>query len=274
MKGRNGSTSFLPLNKKGVLITNVFSEKYLTEEQTKYVYDKVESGDELKVRKATLDIQSNPLLPKQVKERKDINLYEKVLVSDINTMNKNKSQMEQWSILSDNIIFVKSVGNDDMNGIDIKTVDYQDHRRMYRRMGKEEGERMDIDFGESPNVLKDKYMDVYEDVFAKVVTTNRFDENVDFSTTHLGKIGMKWEDIMKAEESFPISEQGFVMGRILNGEECQILLDTGASKSYMSKSYYLRCKALHDLPKFASKTEDSSRKWSVCWSIVGNTGYY
>ena len=45
------------------------------------------------------------------------------------------------------------------------------------------------------------------------------------------------------------------MGRILNGEECQILLDTGASKSCMSKSYYLRCKALHDLPKFASKTQ-------------------
>ena len=132
-------------------------------------------------------------------------------------------------------------------------------------MGKEEGERMNIDFGESPNVLKDKYMDVYEDVFAEVVTTNRFDENVDLSTTYLGKIGMRMEDIMKAEESFPISEQGFVMGRILNGEECQILLDTGMSryywtqvgqsKSYMSKSYYLRCKALHDLPKFASKTQ-------------------
>ena len=59
---------------------------------------------------------------------------------------------------------------------------------------------------------------------------------------------------MKAEESFPISEQGFVVGRILNGEECQILLDTVASKSYMSKSYYLRSKVLHDLPKFASKT--------------------
>ena len=139
--------------------------------------------------------------------------------------------MEQWSILSDNIIYVRSVGNDDMSGIDIKIVDYQDHRRMYRRMGKEEGVRVDINFGESPNVLKDKYMDVYEDIFAEVVTTNRLDENVDISTTYLGKIGMRWEDILKAEESFPISEQGFVMGRILNGEECQILLDTGGSKS-------------------------------------------
>ena len=45
------------------------------------------------------------------------------------------------------------------------------------------------------------------------------------------------------------------MGKLLNGEECQILLDMGASKSYMSKSYYLRCKSLHNLPKFASKTQ-------------------
>ena len=98
-------------------------------------------------------------------------------------------------------------------------------------------------------------MDVYEDVFAKVVTTNRFDENVDLSTTYLGKIDMKREDIMKAEESFPISEQGFVIGKVLKGGECQILLDTGVCKLYMSKSYYLRCMALHDLPKFASKTQ-------------------
>ena len=60
---------------------------------------------------------------------------------------------------------------------------------------------------------------------------------------------------MRAEESFPIPEQGFVMGRIWNGEECQILLETGASKFYMSKSYYLRYKALNHLPKFASKTQ-------------------
>ena len=37
--------------------------------------------------------------------------------------------------------------------------------------------------------------------------------------------------------------------------ECQILLDTGASKSFMSKSYYLHCKALHSLPKFPLKTQ-------------------
>ena len=98
----------------------MFSEKCLTEDQTRYVYDKVELGDELKVRKVSSDIQNKLLLPKQLKERKDINLNEKVLVSDINMMDKNKSQMKQWSILSDNIVYVRSVGNDDMNEIDIK----------------------------------------------------------------------------------------------------------------------------------------------------------
>ena len=41
----------------------------------------------------------------------------------------------------------------------------------------------------------------------------------------------------------------------MDGTGCQILLDTGASKSFMSNSYYLHCKALHSLPKFASKTQ-------------------
>ena len=176
-------------------------------------------------------------------------------MGNVNTLDKNKSQMEQWSILSDNIVYVRSVGYDDMSGVDIKMVDYQDHRKMYKKMGREEGQMMNIDFGESPNVLKMKYIDAYEDVFEEVVTTNRFDENVDLSTTYLGERDMKREDIMKAEESFPISEQGFVIGKVLNGEECQILLDTGVSKSYMSNSYYLRSKALHGLPKFASKTQ-------------------
>ena len=31
--------------------------------------------------------------------------------------------------------------------------------------------------------------------------------------------------------------------------------NTGASKSYMSKSYYMRCKSLHALVKFASTTQ-------------------
>ena len=41
----------------------------------------------------------------------------------------------------------------------------------------------------------------------------------------------------------------------MDGTECQILLDTGASKLFMSRSHYLHCKSLHFLPKLASKTQ-------------------
>ena len=34
-----------------------------------------------------------------------------------------------------------------------------------------------------------------------------------------------------------------------------MLLNTGANKSFMSKSYYMHCKSLHSLPKFTSKTQ-------------------
>ena len=100
------------------------SEKYLTEGQKKYVYDKFESGDEIIVRKVSQEIWNKTLPHKRLKEKEEINLYEKVLVNDANTLDKNKPQMEQWSILSDNIKYVRSVGYDDMSGVDIKTVDY------------------------------------------------------------------------------------------------------------------------------------------------------
>ena len=41
---------------------------------------------------------------------------------------------------------------------------------------------------------------------------------------------------------------------MLDDTECDILVDTGASKLYMSKSYFLQCKSLHSLPKFTSTT--------------------
>ena len=42
---------------------------------------------------------------------------------------------------------------------------------------------------------------------------------------------------------------------MLDGTECEILIDTGTSKSYMSKSYYMHCRSLHTMPKFTSTTK-------------------
>ena len=88
-------------------------------------------------------------------------------------------------------------------------------------------------------MTKAGYLDVYEDIYAEMVFASKFDENSDLRTMYLGQTNMTRSTRIKAEERFPITGQGFASGNLLDGMECQILLDTGATKSYMSKSYYL-----------------------------------
>ena len=111
-----------------------------------------------------------------------------------------------------------------------------------------------------PEKLKEEYLDMYEGIQSELLSTTRSDENSDFSTPYSGRVDITRISKIKMEETFPISEQGYTVGKLLDGTGCQILLDTGASNSFMSKSHYLHCKALHLLPKFASKTEHSSMK--------------
>ena len=84
--------------------------------------------------------------------------------------------------------------------------------------------------------------------------------------TYLGKTGHKEsQDKLKAEESFPISENGYILGRLLAGMKCQLLLDTGANKSFMSKFilYVLQVTA-HITKICCYHTENTSGKWTVC----------
>ena len=83
----------------------------------------------------------------------------------------------------------------------------------------------------------------------------RFVESTDLSTTYLGRIDMTRYLIIKVEEKFLISGQGYTSGKLLDNTECSILLDTGVSKSYISKSYYMQCKSLHKLLRFASTVQ-------------------
>ena len=87
--------------------------------------------------------------------------------------------------------------------------------------------------------VKDEYFDRYNGIYAEILQATRFDESTDLSTTYLGKTDLTGDQIIKAEEKFPISGQGYTHGKLLDNTECSILIDTGASKSYMSKSYYM-----------------------------------
>ena len=90
-----------------------------------------------------------------------------------------------------------------------------------------------------------------------MLSTTRFDKNSDLSMTYLGRTDLTRASKIKAEEKFPVSEQGYMEGKLLYGTKCQILLDMGARKSFMSKSHYLRCKSLH-VTKMCTQTSENS----------------
>ena len=119
----------------------------------------------------------------------------------------------------------------------------------------EERDILELDFGQTLDILREAYLDVYEGTQSEILSTTRFNENSDLSATYLGKADRSKNNKIKGEESFPISEQEYTMEKLLDRTECQILLNTGASKSFMSKLYYMQCKSLNSLPKFTSKTQ-------------------
>ena len=64
---------------------------------------------------------------------------------------------------------------------------------------------VDVDFGNNAEKLKSEYLDLYEGIYAEIVSTNQFDENSDLSTTYLGQVNMTRDTEVRAEERFPIT---------------------------------------------------------------------
>ena len=117
--------------------------------------------------------------------------------------------MEQWSTLSNLLNYVQHCKFNSMShSLNIKPVN------RYKVKPNEEKEFREVDFGTILQNLQDKYLDVYEGIQSDIVSSSRFDENSDISMTYLGRIGYEEsQNKLKAEESFPISENCYTLGR-------------------------------------------------------------
>ena len=215
-----------------------------TERQADYVYKAIEEGNMINTKTMTCETTKT----------QDDNLHKKVVLNKVFKEEDKSPEMRNWSIFGYNVRYIQHNQVTPQN-LNIDTLDYRDHKELYFKLRGEERETLDIDFGFYPDILKSKYLDIYEGVYAEMVYANKFNENSDLSTKYLGQVKMMTDTKIKAEERFPITGQGFASGKLLDGTECQIFLDTGATKSYMSKSYYLQCKTLHALLKFSSNTQ-------------------
>ena len=170
----------------------------LSEKQANYVYKKVEEGEIINVNTLKQELE-------QELDREDDNLYKRVVLNKVYKDEDKAPQVENWSIFTDQIKYVHH-NERTPHRFDLHTLNYQLHKELYHKL-KEKGDSIDVDFGINPDTLKAKYLDLYEDVYAEIIYTNRFDENSDLSTTYLGQTKMTRDTKIKAEEGFPSQDR-------------------------------------------------------------------
>ena len=157
----------------------------------------------------------------------------------------NTQHMEDWSILSTELHYThqKSTENESLlvlEGQDKLTSEWI-----------ASGKAPTLEKPYLPNTpIVTDYLDQYDAISNKLHDTRSFHDNRDISTTYLGKENITRETEFSPEASFPINVKSHTTGRTIQGDKVDLLLDTGASKSYMSKSYYMNHPVLHSLPKY------------------------
>ena len=226
----------------------------LTKDQAKQIYKEIEKNEPVNIQIVNQGIKNESKVRKKQVEEEDINVnpYQKA-ISNASLKDENKiEQMINWSIFSDKIRYVNSCMNMTPR-LTRRPLEEKKHRKLFSTFEVKEDQIPNIIFDEDR--IRETYFDKYDGVQSEISQETRFDEGTDLSTAYQGKLDQTRKSVIKAEESFPISVQGYTLGKLSDKTKCSILIDTGTSKSYMSKSFYMRSRILHMLPKFAPATQ-------------------
>ena len=214
MNGRDDTTTFLPLDFRigGQSRDSCPTvEQYLTRDQTRYIYEKVETGEIINMDMIQQEREQEKQLSRIDDRNGEINPYRDLIVNNAEKAEPLKTQMEQWSIFSSILNYVQhSKFNSMKYTLNVKSMN---RYKVKQDMGREFKE---LDFGLNPQKLQEEYLDVYEGIQSDIVSSKRFDKNSDISTMYLGKVGSKGsQDKLRAEESFLISEQWLYFRQII-----------------------------------------------------------
>ena len=166
------------------------------------MYKKVETGGMISTDTVQQEIEQEKQLTRIDDDSGEVNPYRELVVNNAETVEILKTQMEQWSILSNLLNYVQHIKFNSMNhSLSVKPVN------RYKTNPNKEREFREVDFGTVLQGLQNGYLDIYEGIQSDIVSSSRFDENSDISTTYLGRMGHKEnQDKLKAEESFPVSD--------------------------------------------------------------------
>ena len=162
------------------------------------------------------------------------------------TGQKNNQNMEHWSVLSTEMHYTDPPqGHHSLMVLDCKTSLLNEWEKS--------GKAPTIDRECIPGTpLMEMFLDQFDSITTKINTTGNFQDNRDVSTTYLGADLITKQDHFVPEVKFPITSTSHTWGQLVGGSTMNILLDTGASKCYMSRAYFERTKMLHGLPRLKS----------------------
>ena len=179
-----------------------YKNKYLTEDQARHVYRKVESGNIININTLKQEIEQDQEINRLDDTSRDINPYTELIVNNVEKIGTVLSQMEQQSILSN---IVNCIQYDEhpknFHNLNIRVVNKGKYKRN-SNIEEEERQMLELLFGDIPEKLKEEYLDVYKGIQSEILSTTRFDENSDLSTTYLGRVNTTKTSTIKREESF------------------------------------------------------------------------
>ena len=123
MKGKNGSTPFLPMtDKTGGKVNYIKNREVmcLTERQVDHVYKVLEKGGLVNTKTMTCETV----------QIQDDNPYKKVVLNNVFKEKDESPKMRNWSIFSDDVRYIHHDQATPEN-LNIDILDYRDHKELY-----------------------------------------------------------------------------------------------------------------------------------------------
>ena len=173
MRGKNGTTSFLPKKKKGekvrfceeVTYTPNREKMCLTKDQATQIYEDIEKNDPSNIQIASQGIKDESKVRKRQVKGEDtdmnVNPYQKA-ISNANSRDENKiEQMINWPIFSNKIRYIDSCMNVTPR-LTIRPLEEKKLRKPFSTLEIPEDQIPDMIFEE--NKVKEAYFDTYEGV--------------------------------------------------------------------------------------------------------------
>ena len=120
---------------------------------------------------------------------RDIDPYRELIVKNAGKTDTILPRIGQWSILINVVNYIQyDRYPKNFYNLNIRAVNKEKHKVKYNI--EEERQMFRIGFWRHAREFKEEYLDIYDRIQSETLSTTRFDENSDLSTTYLERVDM------------------------------------------------------------------------------------